>query len=29
MKRTNGTGGIFAKSCRCDTSWQRAQVWNR
>jgi len=29
VKRLNGREGIFAKSSRCDTSWQRAQVWNR
>ena len=28
VKRINGRDGIFAKSFRCDTSWQRAQVWN-
>jgi len=28
VKRTNGRDGIFAKSSWCDTSWQRAQVWN-
>jgi len=28
VKRTNGSEGILAKSFRCDTSWQRAQVWN-
>ena len=28
VKRTNGRDGIFAKSSRCNTSWQRAQVWN-
>ena len=28
FKRTNGGDGIFAKSSRCETSWQRAQVWN-
>ena len=27
-KRTDGRDGIFAKSPRCDTSWQGAQVWN-
>ena len=26
--RINGRDGIFAKSSRCDTSWQRAQVWH-
>ena len=24
----NGRDGIFAKSSRCDTSWQSAQLWN-
>jgi len=29
VKKTNGRDGIFAKRCWCDTSWQRAQVWNQ
>ena len=28
VRRTNGRDGIFTKRSRCDTSWQRAQVWN-
>jgi len=28
-KRTDGRGGIFAKSPQCDTSWQGAQIWNQ
>ena len=28
LKRTDGRDGIFAKRPWCDTSWQRAQVWN-
>jgi len=28
VKRTNRRDWIFAKSSRCDTSWQGAQVWN-
>jgi len=27
-ERTNGRVAIFAKSSRCDTSWQRPQFWN-
>jgi len=26
-QKNNGGDGIFAKSSRCDTSRQRAQVW--
>ena len=29
VKRTESRDGIFAKSSRCGTSRQRAQVWNR
>jgi len=28
INRTNDRDGIFEKSSRCDTSWQRAKVWN-
>jgi len=27
-KEQAGRDGIFAKSSRCDTSWQRVRVWN-